>query len=65
MTVIGAYGRDYKNSTDALADWEGGKDFQIVSVGRWMGSYISNRDGIEVSIRYDQKRKIVQTEKRT
>lgn len=61
MTVTGAYGRDYKNSKDALADWEAGKDFQIASVGRWMGSYISNRDGMEVSIRYDRNRKIVQT----
>jgi hypothetical protein len=29
MTLIPAYGRDYKSGKAAKADWEAGKDFQI------------------------------------
>lgn len=29
ITVTPAYGRDYKSSRDALADWHAGKDFEI------------------------------------
>jgi hypothetical protein len=28
MTIISAYGRDYKTKVAALADWDAGKDFQ-------------------------------------
>ena len=34
-----AYGRQYKTSQEAKADWDAGKDFKIVG-----GSYLSIRD---------------------
>lgn len=32
MTVTPAYGRDYKSKADAIADWNGGKDFIIADI---------------------------------
>ena len=56
MTVLPAYGRDYKSKKAVLADWHAGKDFQdAVS-----GSYLSIRDNLpDIFIRYDKKQKIV------
>lgn len=44
VTVAPAYGRTYASELGALADWVAGKDFRIVSVGRWEGKYCSIRD---------------------
>lgn len=37
--IMPAYGRQYKTSQEAKADWETGKDFKIVN-----GPYLSIRD---------------------
>jgi hypothetical protein len=63
LTIVPAYGRDYKNKQACLEDWNNGKDFQIYS-----GPYCSNRD-IEtlrgdgythLSIRYAKLTRVVQ-----
>ena len=40
LMVRGAYGRTYKTSEQVIADWDAGKDFQIVP----NGPYCSKRD---------------------
>ena len=57
VTLIPAYGRDYKTKKAVLADWKAGKDFIIYSYGhRYDGKYINKEDadrgGETVSIRY-------------
>jgi hypothetical protein len=57
VTLIPAYGRDYKSKKAVLADWKAGKDFIIHSYGhRYDGKYINKQDadlgGETVSIRY-------------
>jgi len=64
LTVTPAYGRDYKNQRDTLADWHAGKDFVVASVGPDMGRYINNGDifagrFLPVMIRYNQLRSVV------
>jgi hypothetical protein len=44
MTVIPAYGRDYKSAKAARADWAAGKDFIIAD-------FFNPYDGKPVSIR--------------
>ena len=45
LTVVPAYGRDYKNKKEVEKDWVDGKDFRIESIGhRYNGSYTSIRD---------------------
>jgi hypothetical protein len=39
LTIMPAYGRQYKTSQEAKADWNAGKDFKIVN-----GPYLSIRD---------------------
>ena len=39
ITLIGAYGRDYKSKKALIEDWEAGKDFQIYG-----GPYCSCKD---------------------
>jgi hypothetical protein len=56
LTVRGAYGRTYTDPADILADWNADKDFQIVSVGRYMGSYINRPQqtpAITINVRYN------------
>lgn len=56
MTVLPAYGRDYKSKDAVLADWLAGKDFKDAITGQ----YLSIRDKLpEVWIRYDKLRKQV------
>lgn len=40
LILMPAYGRRYRNNSDALADWNSGKDFRIVGGG----PYCSIRD---------------------
>jgi hypothetical protein len=55
MTVLPAYGRDYKSKAAVLQDWNDGKDFMDAMSGR----YLSKRDNVpDVWIRYDKQRKI-------
>ena len=65
MTLTPAYGRDYKSKAEVEADWNANKDFQIASVGPWMGSYVTKRELVEVggekevNIRYAKLSKVV------
>jgi hypothetical protein len=59
LTVVPAYGRDYRSGKAALADWKAGKDFRIATVGPDDGRYMSVRDmtpDLRVIIRYNQLR---------
>jgi hypothetical protein len=54
-----AYGRDYRNRADVLADWDADKDFRCALTGR----YFNKRDlaafEAQVWLRYDKIRKVV------
>jgi len=52
--VVPAYGRDYKTLDEVKAAWEAGKDFQIRSIDRNDGRYMSIRDGLPVQIRFNK-----------
>lgn len=57
VTLIPAYGRDYKSAEAARKDWNDGKDFQIAG-----GPYTSIRDVDQfrsVKIRYAKKTKVL------
>jgi len=62
LTVVPAYGREYKSAAALLADWEADKDFAVMGL---MGSgYINRSDAIasgvsEVTARYQRQRKLV------
>lgn len=59
IEVIPAYGRDYKNQRDALADWNADKDF----IDAWSRSATNKSDceqmGLKVIIRYARLTKAV------
>ena len=59
IRVLPAYGRDYKNRKDLLADWDAGKDF-IIYVGPDEGRYVNIEDarGETIHFRYAAKTKI-------
>ncbi len=64
MTLIPAYGRDYKNKKTAVADFNGGKDFKICDItSRWDGKP-ANKKALQaagvrrVQIRYNNKRSV-------
>lgn len=66
LTVVPAYGRDYKNKKDVLPAWESNADFQIADItSQWDGSYVNLGDlrivaGVNaVKIRYNGLRKLV------
>ncbi len=62
LTVTPAYGRDYKNQRDTLADWHAGKDFVVATFGPDTGRCINNADAgqfLPVMIRYNQLRSTV------
>lgn len=60
LTVIPAYGRDYKSAAVALADWDAGRDFKIADCSSpWDGSYVNKADHPgPVRIRYAKLRKV-------
>jgi hypothetical protein len=63
MTLIPAYGRDYKSKAEVQADLSAGKDFTVASVGPEMGRRVNIADlkaaGVAmVMIRYAKERKI-------
>jgi hypothetical protein len=61
MTLVPAYGRDYRSKKAVLADWEAGKDFQVAGFG---GRGYINKEGAEhygvktVNIRYQKLTKV-------
>jgi hypothetical protein len=56
LTLVPAYGRDYKNGKEVQADWDSGKDFQICDMGsRDNGRYMNIEDapkGSTLNIRF-------------
>ena len=59
ITVIPAYGRDYRSAKAAKQDWIAGKDFIICDMSNpYDGKPCSIRDGLKVSIRFDGGRKV-------
>lgn len=71
MTIIPAYGKDYKSPDAVQSAWDSNQDFQIVGIHRFTGSYINRSDfevyakDEEVVVRYANLRKsmIVKTRK--
>ena len=64
MTIVPAYGRDYKSKKAALADWQAGKDFRIVGYrSEGGGTYVSIRDRAtiegSIQIRYYKLQRVV------
>ena len=63
MTLIPAYGREYKSKKEVLADWDAGKDFIVADMfSRWDGKP-ANRDSFKgelatVQIRYARLTKV-------
>ena len=66
LTLIGAYGRDYKNQKAVKNDWNAGKDFVIMTLfGGHYGQYVNKDDAPEdayIFIRYNERRSIVQVQ---
>jgi hypothetical protein len=70
MTLLPAYGRDYRNKIEVLSDWENGKDFVIAGPLELAGhgTYVNKTDyekypalkSRKVFIRYWRKTKIVE-----
>jgi hypothetical protein len=57
MTVLPAYGRDYKSKATVLHDWNKGLDFQCAASGK----YLSKQDNLpDIWIRYSNSTKIVE-----
>ena len=65
ITVVPAYGRDYKSKATVLADWNANKDFVIQDISsRWDGKPMNKldaeRSGITtVNVRYQRLRKVM------
>lgn len=60
ITVSGAYGRDYKNKQELLADWNADKDFQTRGLS---SGYINKSDAERqnlnmITARYKQDRSV-------
>jgi hypothetical protein len=61
-TVSGAYGRDYRTSDAAAADFLAGKDFVVHAPLEWAGAYCSIRDfrsGSIVNVRFKARTQVV------
>ena len=58
MTLTPAYGRDYTNTRDLLADWNANKDFIVADLfSKWDGKPVNRQDisdtgETQVQIRY-------------
>jgi hypothetical protein len=59
LTLVPAYGRDYKSKKEVMADWDGGKDFRICDVsspddGRYLNkdNAVKTMKGTALNIRY-------------
>jgi len=64
ITVIPAYGRDYKSKAAVLADYEAGKDFIIQDMfsgndGRAVNKEDAVREGVQLKVRYAKLTKVV------
>jgi hypothetical protein len=59
LTVIPAYGRDYKTAKAAKQDWADNKDFRISNMfspddGRYINKQDADQRGITVTIRFNK-----------
>lgn len=68
LTVIPAYGRDYKSKAAALNDWNHGRDFILATVhhpdaGRYINKQDADQDNHSIMIRYAGQRMIVNVPK--
>lgn len=55
ITIVPAYGKDYKSKREVLEAWNAGTDFRIASIGPDDGRYISKREvpaGTHIMARY-------------
>ena len=62
LTLVPAYGRDYKTAKEVKADWESGKDFKICCfLHPNDGAYINKQDGSGQTfiIRFNRLAKVV------
>jgi hypothetical protein len=62
VTVVPAYGRDYKSKAALLADWESDKDFAVADMSS--SGYINRSDAIacgvtQVTARYQRQTKLL------
>ena len=62
ITVVPAYGRDYKSQKEVKADWDAGKDFRIQDMmSPDDGRYVNKGDapkGATLNIRFSKLMKI-------
>jgi hypothetical protein len=64
LTLVPAYGRDYKSKAEVQRDLDAGKDFIIATYGHRYEGKPTNAEGLRqdgvkhVNIRYQQQRKI-------
>tara|TARA_R110000744_G_scaffold241793_1_gene359027 strand:+ start:191 stop:475 length:285 start_codon:yes stop_codon:yes gene_type:complete len=61
MTLLPAYGRDYRSKKLAIADFNNGLDFQLASFGFLQYCSIQDADALskQIRLRYDKQRKTV------
>jgi hypothetical protein len=61
LTVMPAYGRDYKSQKAVKEDWAANKDFIIATLGHptYINKQDADRDGVKVMARYNKLTKIV------
>lgn len=50
MTLLPAYGRDYKSKAAAKADFDAGKDFEIAGIGPDCGRYVNKPQLVEAGV---------------
>jgi hypothetical protein len=65
LTLIPAYGRDYKSKVKVIADWEDGKDFRVCDpfvsgylTKRELEDYVAAHGPYTVNIRYNRLERI-------
>jgi len=58
ITVVPAYGRDYKNAPSAKADWAAGLDFIETFSGKYINKPQADEAGMSVTIRYANHRRV-------
>ena len=62
VTLIPAYGRDFKTAKQAEANFGSGLDWVVASIHTYIGSYCSIRDftnGVSIKLRFNKNRKCV------
>jgi hypothetical protein len=60
ITVVAAYGRDYKSKESALADWNADKDFREAITSQYVNKAGAHKLGLTVTIRYNGNRSAIE-----